>query len=118
VDSQDKNTRDPLNLGEFRDVTDNQRALSAVTPEQRSRPQTPESPEQPRTMMNVPGPHLLTTEMLQTLLAVRDRPPQTSYPKLQDPEPFEGEKAKFKTFLAQCELKFRTEGNPFDDDAK
>jgi len=60
----------------------------------------------------------LTTEMLQTLLAVRDRPPPTSYPKLQDPEPFEGEKAKFKTFLAQCELKFRTEGNRFDDDEK
>jgi len=64
------------------------------------------------------GPHLLTTEMLQTLLAARDRPPQTSYPKLQDPEPFEGEKAKFKTFLVQCELKFRTEGNRFDDDEK
>jgi len=45
------------------------------------------------------GPHLLTTEMLQALLAARDRPPQTSYPKLWDPEPFEGEKAKFKTFL-------------------
>jgi len=49
--------------------------------------------------------------MLQTLLAARDRPPQTSYPKLRDPEPFEGDKAKFKTFLAQCELKFRTEGS-------
>jgi len=49
--------------------------------------------------------------MLQTLLAARDRPPQTSYPKLWDPEPFEGKKAKFKTFLAQYELKFRTEGN-------
>jgi len=56
--------------------------------------------------------------MLQTLLAARDRPPQTSYPKLWDPEPFKGEKAKFKTFLAQCELKFRTEGNRFDDDEK
>jgi len=56
--------------------------------------------------------------MLQTLLAERDRPPQTSYSKLRDPEPFEGEKAKFKTFLAQCELKFRTEGNRFDDDEK
>jgi len=56
--------------------------------------------------------------MLQTLLAARDRPPQTSYPKLRDPEPFEGEKAKFKTFLAQCELKFRTEGNRFNDDEK
>jgi len=62
--------------------------------------------------------HLLTTEMLQTLLAARDRPPQTSYPKLRDPELFEREKAKFKTFLAQCELKFRTEGNRFDDDEK
>jgi len=64
------------------------------------------------------GPHLLTTEMLQALLAARDRPPQTSYPKLRDPEPFEGEKAKFKTLLAQCELKFRTEGNQFDNDEK
>jgi len=57
------------------------------------------------------GPHLLTAEMLQTLLAANDETPQNSYPKLRDPEPFEGEKAKFKTFLAQCELKFRTEGN-------
>jgi len=56
--------------------------------------------------------------MLQTLLAARDRLPQKSYPKLRDPEPFEGEKAKFKTFLAQCELKFRTEGNRFDDNEK
>jgi len=64
------------------------------------------------------GPHLLTTEMLQTLLAARDRPPQTSYPKLRDPEPFEGDKANFKTFLAQCELKFRTEGSRFDNDEK
>jgi len=64
------------------------------------------------------GPHLLTTEMLQTLLAARNRPPQNSYPKLQDPEPFKGEKAKFKTFLAQYELKFRTEGNQFDNDEK
>ena len=61
---------------------------------------------------------MLTTEMLQTLLAARDRLPQNSYPKLRDPEPFAGEKAKFKTFLAQCELKFRTEGNQFDDDEK
>jgi len=44
------------------------------------------------------GPHLLTTEMLQTLRAARDRPPQTYYAKLRDPEPFEGENAKFKTF--------------------
>jgi len=64
------------------------------------------------------GPHLLTTEMLQTLLAVRNRPVQTSYPKLRDPEPFEGEKAKFKTFLAQCEVNFRREGNRFDNDEK
>jgi len=56
--------------------------------------------------------------MLQTLLAARNRPPPTSYPKLRDPEPFEGEKARFKTFLAPCELKFRTEGNRFDDDEK
>ena len=46
------------------------------------------------------GPHLLTAEMLQILLAARDRPPQNSYPKLWDSEPFEGEKVKFKTFLA------------------
>jgi len=64
------------------------------------------------------GPYLLTTEMLQAFLVVRHRPPQTSYPKLWDPEQFEGEKAKFKTFLAQCELKFRTEGNRFDDNEK
>jgi len=68
--------------------------------------------------MGESGPHLLTTEILQTLLAARDKPPQNSYPKFRDPEPFEGEKAKFKTFLAQCELKFRTEGNRFDNDEK
>jgi len=56
--------------------------------------------------------------MLQTLLAARDRPPQTSYPKLRDPKPFIGEKTKFKMFVAQCELKFRTEGNRFEDDEK
>jgi len=116
VDSTGENTEDPLDLREFREVPDNQRAPSPVTPEPRSRLVTPETPEQQRRMTE--GPHLLTTEMLQTLLAVRDRPPQTSYPKLQDPEPFEGEKAKFKTFLAQCELKFRTEGNQFNDDEK
>jgi len=44
--------------------------------------------------------------MLQTLLAARDRPPETSNPKLREPKPFERDKAKFKTFLAQCELKF------------
>jgi len=107
---------DPLNLSEFRDVPDDQRVPSPVTPEQRSRPETPESPEQTRRMTE--GPHLLTTEMLLALLAAHDRPPQTSYPKLWDPEPLKGEKEKFKTFLAQCELKFRTEGNQFDDDEK
>jgi len=63
------------------------------------------------------GPHLLTTEMLREILTARETP-QCSYPKLRDPEPFEGDKAKFKTLLAQCELKFRTEGNRFNDDDK
>jgi len=63
-------------------------------------------------------PYLQIVEMLQTLLAAYDRPPKNNYPKLWDPEPFVGEKAKFKTFLAQCEVKFRTEGNQFDDDEK
>jgi len=116
VDSQDENTGDPLNLSEFRDVPDDQRVPSPVTPEPRSGAQTPESPKQLRRMTE--GPHLLTTEMLQTLLAARDRLPQTSFPKFRDPEPFEGEKGKFKTFLVQCELKFRTEGNRFNDDEK
>jgi len=111
-----ENTEDPLDLHEFREVPDDQWAPSPVTPELRSRPVTPETPEQQRRMTE--GPYLLTTEMLQILLAAHDRPPQTSYPKLQDPEPFEGEKAKFKTFLAQCELKFRTEGNRFNHDEK
>jgi len=64
------------------------------------------------------GCHLLTTEMLQTLLAARDRPRQNSYTKLRDSEWFEGEKEKFRTFLAQCEMKFRPERNRFDDDEK
>jgi len=123
VESLDKNTEDPLNLREFMEVPDDQRAPSPVTPEPKTRPQTPESPEQPRRMVEGSGtggtgPHLLTTEMLQTRLAARDRPPQNSYPKLRDPDPFEGDKEKFQTFLVQCELKFRTEGNRFDDDEK
>jgi len=116
VDSMGENTEDPFDLREFSEVPADQRAPSPITPEPRSRPVTPETPEQQRRMTE--GPHLLTTEMLQTLLAARDRPLQTSYPKLWDPKPFEGEKAKFKTFLAQCELKFRTEGNRFDDNEK
>ena len=62
-------------------------------------------------------PDLLTTEILREILSARD-PPRSSYPKLRDPEPFEGDRAKFKTFLAQCELKFRTEGNRFNDGEK
>jgi len=123
VESPDENTEDPLNLREFREVPEGQRVPSPVTPEPQTRPQTPESPEHHRRMAEGSGtggtgPHLLTTEMLQALLAARDRPPQNSYPKLRDPEPFEGDKEKFKTFLAQCELKFRTERNRFDDDEK
>ena len=116
VDSTGENTENPLDLREFRKVPDDQWAPSPVTPEPRSRPVTPETPEQQRRMTE--GLHLLTTEMLQTLLAARDRPPQTSYPKLRDPEPFEGEKAKLKTFLAQFELKFRTEVIRLVDDEK
>ena len=116
VDSTGENTEDPRDLREFREVPDDQRAPSPVIPEPRSRPVTLETPEQQRRMTE--GPYLLTTEMLQTLLAACDRPLQTSYPKLQEPEPFELEKSKIKTFLAQCELKFITEGNRFDDDEK
>jgi len=123
VESYNEDSEDTLNLREFREVPDDQRVPSPVTMESQSRPQTPESQEQPRRMAEGSGtggskPHLLTTEMLQTLLAAYNRLPQNRYPKLRDPEPFEGEKAKFKTFLAQCELKFRTEGNRFDDDEK
>jgi len=63
------------------------------------------------------GPHLLTMEMLREILLARETP-RSSYPKLRDPEPFEGDKAKFKSFLAQCQLKFWTEGNQFNDDDK
>jgi len=63
------------------------------------------------------GPHLLTTEMLQEILLARETL-RSSYLKLRDPEPFKGDKAKFKTFLAQCDLKFRIEGNRFNDDDK
>jgi len=89
VDSKGENKEDPVDLHEFREIRDDQQAASPVTQEQRSRPVTPETPEQQRRMME--GPHLLTTEMLQTLLAARDRRPQTSYPKPQDPEPFKRE---------------------------
>jgi len=44
------------------------------------------------------GPHLLTTEMLREILTARD-PPRSSYSKLRDPKPFEGDKAEFKSFI-------------------
>jgi len=49
--------------------------------------------------------------------SARDQP-RSSHPKLRDPEPFDGEQVKLRPFLAHCELKFRMEGNRFDDDAK
>jgi len=63
------------------------------------------------------GPHLIIMEMLREILSSRETP-RSSNPTLWDPEPFEGDKAKFKTFLRQCELKFRTEGNQFNGDDK
>jgi hypothetical protein len=55
--------------------------------------------------------------MLWEILSARDQP-RSSHPKLRDPEPFDGEQVKLRPFLAHCELKFRTEGNRFDDDEK
>ena len=77
MESHNEDSEDPLNLQEFREVPDDQRVLSPVTLEPQSRPQTPESPEQPRRMAEgsgtgESGPHLLTMEILQTLLAARD----------------------------------------------
>jgi len=63
------------------------------------------------------GPHLLTTEMLREILGARDQP-RRSHPKLRDPEPFDGEQVKLRPLLDHCELKFRTEGNRFDDNQK
>jgi len=63
------------------------------------------------------GPHLLTTEMFREILGARDQP-RSSQPKLRDPEPFNGEQVKLHPFLAHWELKFRTEGDRFDDDEK
>ena len=120
MESQDDNTEDPLALREFAEIPDDHRAPSPVTPEPRSRPQTPESPEQTQRMgdeTSGPGPHLLTTEVLREILSARDQP-RSSHPKLRDPEPFDGEQVKLRPFLAHCELKFRTEGNRFDDDEK
>jgi len=122
VASADEDSEDPLTLREFTRVPDNHRSPSPVTLDPPSRVQTPDSPEQTQRMGDETraegaGPHLLTTEMLREILSARD-PPRSSYPKLRDPKPFEGDKTKFKTFLAQCELKFRTEGNRFNDDEK
>ena len=63
------------------------------------------------------GPHLLTTEILRKIHEARDQP-RRSHPKLRDQEPFDGEQVKLHPFLAHWELKFRTEGNKFDDDEK
>ena len=65
-----------------------------------------------------PGPHLITTEMLQILLAGREQAARDSHPKLRDPEPFDGEQIRLRPFLAHCELKFRTEGSRFNTDEK
>jgi hypothetical protein len=92
VDDLDPNTFD---LREIREAPDNERAASPMTPEPQFRPETPETPEQPRRIIDVSGsggagPHVLTTEMLQSLLAARDTPTRSSHPKLRDPEPFDG----------------------------
>jgi hypothetical protein len=122
VESQADNTKDPLALREFAKIPNDHRAPSPVTQEPRSRPQTPESPEQTQRMGDKrsgpgPRPHLLTTEMLREILSPRDQP-RISHPKLRNPESYDGEQVKLWLFLAHCKLKFRTEGNRFDDDEK
>jgi len=118
LDDLDPNTFD---LGEIRAAPDDRHPASPVTSDPQSLPETPETPEQPRRMTEASGTggtrsHILTTEMLQTLLAACNATSRSSHPKLRDPEPFDGEQVKLQRFLAHCELKFRTEGSRFDDD--
>jgi len=117
VDDLDPNTFD---LGEIREVPDDARAPSPVTPEPQSRPQTPDTPEQPRRMSleaSGSGGTNVMQAILQELIAQRGRNDRTSQSKIEDPELYYGERAKLRAFLVQCELKFNCEAHRFQDDS-
>jgi hypothetical protein len=59
-------------------------------------------------------------DALQTILQelINQRRTPSNNPKIKDPKPFDGEQVKLRPFIAHCELKFQTEANKFDTDAK
>jgi hypothetical protein len=110
-----------------------QRQASPVTPENPTRPSTPETPAPPQTprrvnfaMSSEAGPsapshvtYNLSDDQLAQLLHQRSGPTGASNPKVKDPEPYYGDRAKLRSFISQCELKFQIERArfKFDEDA-
>ena len=119
VDDLDPNTFD---LREIREVPDDERIPSPVTPEPRSRPVTPETPKQTRRMsLGATGsgetPNVMQA-LLQELISQRGRNERTSRPKIEDPELYYGERDKLRAFLVQCELKYNCESHRFANDSE
>jgi hypothetical protein len=109
---------EPLDLTELRNVDDDERPASPVTPPPGTRPTTPDSPEQERFQPEmVPGEGSGTGDgdVMQTLLQelINQRGIRTARVKVEDPELFYGERTKLRAFLVQCELKFNCESNKF-----
>ena len=88
---------DTFDLEEIRRVADDQRPVSLVTPEPKSRPQTPETPEQAQRMTTEAsgsgGPDVMQA-LLQELIAKRGRNNRSSQPKIEDPELYYGDRVK------------------------
>jgi hypothetical protein len=107
---------EPLDLTELRNVDDDERPASPVTPSPGTRPTTPDTPEQERFEPEMaPGEGSGTGDMMQTLLQelINQRGARTARAKVEDPELFYGERTKLRAFLVQCELKFNCESNKF-----
>jgi hypothetical protein len=59
----------------------------------------------------------LSDDQLAQLLHQKSGPTGASNPKVKDPKPYYGDRAKLRSFISQCELKFQVEKARFDDDA-
>jgi hypothetical protein len=120
-------TLDPFELRELGEaISDHSRLASLVTPDHPSRPQTPTTTKEDNSRMMTPQgpvgaslpPIQMTTDQLQTLLQQLYQPYPSSQPKIEDPELYYGERAKLRTFLIQCKLKFNCEPSKFNKDSK
>ena len=102
---------------------------SPVTPEEVSRPGTPETPavtSTPRrtSYIGMSGPATsaspmvaLTTQQLQQLVAsLQTGQGGTREPKIEDPELFSGDRRKVRSFLTQCDLVYQSKPRTYPTD--